>query len=364
MKGSGRLLAGLVAASVMVLGAGPAAADPAGPTDYRTTIIEVDPVTAQIELRILGGDSFVELAAEPGTEVRVPGYEGEPYLWFDADGTVWRNERSPSRWYNDDRYGGAEAPPEADKAAEPQWEAVARGGVHAWHDHRAHWMNEARPIGVEPGGTVLEAVIPLEVSGGPVDVHVRSVLLDGPSPVAAILGAAGAVVLGLGALARNRGPRGGSGGARADLPAVAGPQGLALAAAVALWSGLALVVAVAAMVGLPAEAAPGAITWLLPLVALAVVVGALVVVGRGLAALPLRMLAVPAALALAGAELLLWAWLRRLVLTRALVPTSAPAWIDRAVVAGAVVVGLAAVVGAVLSLGALRPPTRGTTTPG
>ena len=81
-----------------------------------TTIVEITPATPAVDVRILGGDSFVELAVEPGTEVRVAGYWGDDYLWFDGDGTVRRNDRSPSRWYSESRYG-ADVPVSLDLVA-------------------------------------------------------------------------------------------------------------------------------------------------------------------------------------------------------------------------------------------------------
>ncbi len=77
---------------------------------------------------------------------------------------------------------------EAAADAEPDWRPVAGGGIHAWHDHRAHWMSPVHPPGARPGDTVLEAVIPLVVNGSRVEVVVRSVLLAAPSPLPALAG--------------------------------------------------------------------------------------------------------------------------------------------------------------------------------
>ncbi len=336
-------LTGLLLVVVTVLGqAEPAAADPAGPTDYRSEIVAVEPATPAIELDIIGGDSFVELRAEPGTRVDVVGYEGEPYLRFDTDGRVWQNDRSPSRWLNDDRYGGAEIPPTADGDAEPDWIEVADDGTYAWHDHRAHWMNPSRPLGAEPGDTILEAVIPLVVDERAVSVSVRSELLAPPSPLPALVGVAAAVPVAW-LLWRRRAA--GSGAT------------LAVAGLVGAWAALATVVGVGSVLGLPAEAAPGPSLWLLPLLAALAVVAALVVVHRQLLAPPLRALVVPAALALAAAELLIWAWLRREAVVRALIPTVAPEWLDRLVVAGAAATGLVALAAAgVAATGLIREP--------
>ena len=59
---------------------------------------------------MVGGDGFLEMAVEPGHEVVVEGYDGEPYLRFRADGTVQENQNSPATYLNRNRYAGAEVP--------------------------------------------------------------------------------------------------------------------------------------------------------------------------------------------------------------------------------------------------------------
>ncbi len=349
MTGAAARTVALVAVVVaMTTGvASPAAADPVGPTDYRTEIVAIEPATPEVELAILGGDSFVELTARPGAEVRVTGYRGEPYLWFDGDGVVRQNERSPSRWLNDDRFGEAAIPPTADEEAEPDWVEVASDGVYAWHDHRAHWMNPARPIGSEPGDVILEAVIPLDVDGVPVAVQVQSELLASPSPLWSGAGALAALVGGAALLIgwRRRVAASGDELGRSD---AAGPLGvLAIVAGVAA---LATGVGLAATLGLPGEAAPGPVRWLLPLVAATAASTALVLVWTDRVAGPFRLLIVQLALALAGMELLLWSWLRREALLRALIPTEAPEWLDRMVIAGAAATGLVALAAAAATI--------------
>ncbi len=137
------LLAGLV----LAVGAAPAAADPAGPTNYTSSVTGVDPATDAIDVEVRGGDAFVVLTAAPGTTVEVAGYDGEPFLRIGPDGTVERNEASPARWLNEARYGARDTavPPEASSDAPPRWEPVADGGTYAWHDHRVHWMSPALP---------------------------------------------------------------------------------------------------------------------------------------------------------------------------------------------------------------------------
>jgi hypothetical protein len=323
-----------------------AAADPAGPTDFQTSIVSIDvggddplavdeeaAVLELFEVQILGGDSFVELAVDPGTEVRVPGYRREPYLWFQADGTVLQNERSPARWLNEDRYSDISLPASVDVDAEPEWVEVAADGTYAWHDHRAHWMNGDKPLGAEPGDTVVDDVVLLQVGEARTEVRVgvRSVLLEPPSPVPALVGGFVALVAALGAAWSWRTGLRQSGGSPVLNPA---------AFVTVAWAVAAAVVGFGAVAGLPAEAAPGLTAWALPAVGAAGIAAALVIRRQGLVAAPLAAQLVPAALLLAGIELLLWSFLRRAAVTSSLIPTELPMWLDRAVVSGAAVVGL------------------------
>jgi hypothetical protein len=205
---SGRLRTIAVATLGLLLVAGPAAADPAGPTHFRSTITdlaavgdgpseddsEIDP---DIEVEVLGGDAFLVVRAAPGTQVQIPGYEGEPYLRIAADGTVEINTRSPARWLNDERFGlpDTELPAQADADAPPTWEQVADGGEYAWHDHRIHWMSPTLPPSVDTARTetqqVSEWTVPLVVDDRQVVVAGELEWLPGPSPVLPV----GALVL-------------------------------------------------------------------------------------------------------------------------------------------------------------------------
>ena len=119
----------------------PVFADPAGPTDYRSEVVSVDPATADIEVEIIGGDSFVQLTAQPGTDVIVVGYRGEPYLWFRPDGTVAENRNAPTTYQNLSRYG-SEAPAGVDAGGRA---GLAAGGV-------GPSMGVARPSGALDAG--------------------------------------------------------------------------------------------------------------------------------------------------------------------------------------------------------------------
>lgn len=288
-------IASIVAALVALPTA--AFADPAGPTDYQTVVVGVDPAVDGLEVRMLGGDAFIELTAPSGTEVIVVGYRGEPYLRFAPDGTVWQNRLSESTWLNEDRYAEIDLPAGVDNEAAPEWEEVGSGGRFAWHDHRTHWMNREPPPSTEPGDTILEATVPVDVDGSRATISVRSTYVEPPGPWASSLGAVVGLVL-AGAVSR-----------RLDLRI-----GLATLASAAL------VVGVWERLSLPTEAAASALVFLLP-------GGALF-----FAAIARPPVAAIAATFSAG-QLLAWAFLRWPVLTKPILPTAAPWPLDRFVTA-------------------------------
>jgi hypothetical protein len=319
--------------TVAVLGAAtPATADPAGPTNYdsRLTGLEAEDGTPSgevpVRFEILGGDAFLAVSAAPGTEVEVPGYDGEPYVRIAADGTVEVNQRSPSRWLNDARYGAedVEVPPEADAAAPPRWEVVATDGEYAWHDHRIHWMSPSLPRQVDPAAGTAQPVtawtVPLRVDGQPLTLTGELRWLPGPSPAVpgsvALLAVAGAA-----ALARLR-------------PGWA-PAAVAAGGLLALGTGL------AGTTGLPAGADADPFLVVLPALALAVVgVGALL--GRGGPARGTGPAGRARLVAAAGGlPLLVWVVLQAAALTRPIVPGALPAGLVRTAVAVAAVTGLA-----------------------
>ncbi|MGB9344610.1 MAG: hypothetical protein WCA90_01130, partial [Ilumatobacteraceae bacterium] len=245
-----RLLVGIAAGLLgsALLGSS-ALADPAGPTDYQSEIVAVEPPTATIETSIVGGDSFFQLTVDPGTEVIVVGYQGEDALWFRPDGTVWENGNSPSTYLNADRLGGASIPANATADAEPDWRQVASDGNFSWHDHRAHWMQEARPFGLGPGDQILESVIPLVVDGGDVEVTVISTWQPAPSPLPAAVGVVGGITLAVAAWFLHRSRR---------LPALlAATPVVVVAVVVGIWQFLSL----------PPETGPRAVWWVLPVIA-------------------------------------------------------------------------------------------------
>lgn len=335
-----RVLFSLVVAAWLVMGSPAALADPPGPTDYQSAITSIEPPVAGITLSIVGGDSFVVLDVASGHEVFVIGYRGEQYLRFDSDGSVAVNTRSPSHYLNNDRFGAAVVPAEADAAAEPVWVPVADDGSYAWHDHRTHWMNTLPPPGLGPGDQVAEGVVPLVVDGVEVDVTVQSYWLSGPSRVPVFGGIAIGLVAAV-AIGRH--------GRRAAAVLAALATGALFIGSVAFWS-------------VPGETGPAWSLWALPATSLLAALAATGSGGPGRWRVRLyrnrAMLQLTAAL-----ELVAWSWLHRQWLWRAIIPTAAPFWLDRMVAAATMAGALGAVVTVVMAAagasGGVTEPRRG-----
>jgi hypothetical protein len=179
-----------VAAGLLLVTAPPAGADAAGPSDFRSEVTGIEPPLGGVEADIRGGDSFLELTVEPEHTVIVTGYEGEPYLRFQPDGTVERNRLSTATYLNDDRKGtGVEIPAaatEADADTLPEWEEIAGGGTYAWHDHRVHWMQDASPNverGERVGGEYDPWRVPIVVDGALSEIRGTLVYAETVSPL-------------------------------------------------------------------------------------------------------------------------------------------------------------------------------------
>jgi hypothetical protein len=189
------------AAGALVLTAGPAAADPTGPTNYVSTVTDTP---AGLTADVVGGDSYLTLTVPAGTEVVVPGYDdAEVYLRFNADGSVEVNTNSVAYYFSLGRYG-AEVPAGLEPGTvAPTWELVAEDGAYSWHDHRIHWMSPTPPDFIDTGADAVQPVydweIPLLVDGDPVAITGELVWVPPVSPLpglgALVVGLAGAVAL-------------------------------------------------------------------------------------------------------------------------------------------------------------------------
>jgi hypothetical protein len=164
-------------ALLLVVGAGPAHADAAGPGNYESEVDAVVPRVAAVHAEVRGGDAFLRIEVDPGHEVVVEGYEGEPYLRIDAHGVVSENQLSPARQLNGARFGTADDagydPTQADPTAPPDWRRVDDGGAYSWHDHRIHYMGGPTSVidGADGRVEVFAWSVPITVDGEPAAVE-------------------------------------------------------------------------------------------------------------------------------------------------------------------------------------------------
>ena len=328
MRAFARVVVAFGALGAVLAPAPPVFADPAGPTDFRTEIVEVRPDTPSIEVSVEGGDSFIRLRVTDDADVLVLGYNDEPYLSF-ADGIIAHNVRSPATYDNEQRYGAAEWPDIVDPDAPPEWEQIGTGSAWSWHDHRAHWMQEELPIGLEPGQALPMPAIELLVDDTPVEIEVTTILQESPAWWPTVFG----LLIGL------------------QLALVAGILGRAmLTTATGLLAIAALVVGAGQYLSLSAETGPLITWWLMPALALAAAIATIAIYGRS-------EILERGLVAFAGVQLALWAILRRDGLSKAVLPTDVPFWFDRAVTAGVLVGGVT------VTVMILRPLFRSAATP-
>lgn len=161
----------------LVLGASPAGADPAEPTNYRSKVLAETPDAPGVEVRIEGGDAFVTIEVEAGHTVIVEGYDSEEWLRIEPDGTVSQNLRSRATYWNADRLALTPVPADIRPTDAPEYEVVGEDGRYTWHDHRTHWMSPDLPpvvVGRESETVVVPLVagssewtIPVVVDGTP-----------------------------------------------------------------------------------------------------------------------------------------------------------------------------------------------------
>ena len=321
----------VAATAIVVFGASPAAAHNIGsaePSNWRTRITGVTGAVRGVELNVVEAGGRVELINRTGTDVVVLGYapHHEPYLRIGPAG-VFENTRSPATYVNRERLTNpADAPPEADATAEPEWQKVDSGRSARWHDHRVHFMGTQPPPGIrrDPGveRKLLDWELPLRYGDDEIVYAGDLTWVPGPSklPKLAIAVLAGAVLVALGL--RRRG--GGSEmGWRASL------AGLLLALTVLdiiRFAGLASDgdVSFASAAG---DNVLGVITWV---VALAAVV----------ALLARTMLTAAPVVAAAGVLFVVASVVDLDVLARSQLPGTAPEWVARLAVAGGFGIGL------------------------
>lgn len=312
----------------------PAAADPVGPTNYRSRVLSVSPTPPSgVVVEILGGDAFVRLQVPRGHTATVPDYSTSdgagPYLRFDADGTVRRNANAVATIINRSRSGPTREAPPSPRTS--RWEVVSSDGSYQWHDHRIHLMGKARAWTgddhrIDMGGPDGTWEIPLAIDGRASTI--TGELVHVPPPPSWLWWSLVPLLAVLIALVGRRRPAGPD----------AGTDPTAITAV--LVSLASLTVGWASRAGLPAEAAPGWPILAVPAVAL---VASLALAGPARSRPLPRRVATAAIVATLGS----WAWLRRAVLTASIVPTALPPPLDRGVTAAALGLAVGLTVGLV-----------------
>lgn len=153
-------------------------------SNYRSTITDTAGLDT-VQWRILNADEYLQVTNVSGTELMVEDYAGNPYLRVGPDG-VFRNRNSQATYINADRFGQTAVPVDIQVGGPPDWEQISDAQTYAWHDHRIHWMAQARPPGVQtsPGTeqVVLDWSVPFRLDGTPHALTGELVWVPGANP--------------------------------------------------------------------------------------------------------------------------------------------------------------------------------------
>lgn len=317
---------------MVCISAAPAAAHGVGglePTNYESRVVRIVPDVPGIEVRTVDLGERLELTNDTDADVVVLGYDGEPYLRVGPRGT-FVNDRSPARFINRTLRGTSPVPASADPDAAPQWRRIDAGTTVRWHDHRAHWMGEEDPPAVrdDPSSPHVVQSFRIELRAGGDTVRVVGDVrwIPPPSPWPWLAGAA-VLAIGVVVLACRRHV---AAALALGLGCLIGAQVLHV---VGLWGGS--TASVGSRLGAGAYSLGGIVLSVVALVLLA---------RRGPRS------AVPLAL-LAGLFLALAGGLADVTtLSRSVVPSTLPAWLDRLSVAVTIGAGIGVAVVAGLEL--------------
>ncbi len=157
------------------LAAAPSAIAHQGNPDFRSEITSITSAATADGLRVevQNFDDNVQVVNRTGKEVEIEGYDGEPYVRLNPDGTVEVNLNSPAYYLNQDRFAKVSVPTRADPKATPDWKQVDDTGLYSWHDHRSHYMGLNTPPQVKDSSVetkVFDYSIPASVDGRPVEI--------------------------------------------------------------------------------------------------------------------------------------------------------------------------------------------------
>ncbi|MEU2616339.1 hypothetical protein ABZ570_32980 [Micromonospora sp. NPDC007271] len=146
--------------AVLIVAAGPAAPAAAhgggqpipDAAYYRADLDAVTPPPPGVRVRVDPGGEWIEITNSGPAEVVVLGYSREPYLRITAT-TVQENQLSQTTYLNRSLFADTLPAGQDPAALAPAWQTIGSRGTARWHDHRIHWMGQARPPAVkaDPG---------------------------------------------------------------------------------------------------------------------------------------------------------------------------------------------------------------------
>lgn len=179
------VVVGLVAAMLPVTPAAAHQVGGMGATNFRTTLISVEPAVAGVSLRVIENGSRLELRNDTDVVVVIGGYDGEPYARVGPEG-VEVNDNSPATFLNRGRFVTTAVPATADGRGPPEWRQVSDEPVWRWHDHRVHWASTSLPPAVEAAPDVPHRIrdwtVPLWYGEAVVTATGTLDWVPGPSP--------------------------------------------------------------------------------------------------------------------------------------------------------------------------------------
>jgi hypothetical protein len=173
------IIAGFAAVLAAAL-AGPAVAHGGGPPNpdaayYRTALAGDNVLPSGVTAAVDPAGEWLQMGYTGAADLVVLGYSGEPYLHITATGAQ-ENALSPATYLN--RAGFADLPAgNVAASVAPVWQPIAAVGRVRWHDHRIHWMGQARPPMVAADPTHAHVVLTWTVhateAGQPFDIRGR-----------------------------------------------------------------------------------------------------------------------------------------------------------------------------------------------
>jgi hypothetical protein len=197
-----RTLAAAALAAVAALISATSAFAHAGNPNFESLVSGVSPSIPGFSVQVLNGDDRLAVENSGRQTVTIDGYNGEPYVRMDPDGTVAVNLKSPAYYLNKDPLNPGTVPAFADADAAPQWKVVEHTGRYEFHDHRIHFMSASTPSQVKDKSKrtkVFDWKVPVKTASasGSINGQLFWRGSSGGAPVGAFIGLGAIVLLGL-----------------------------------------------------------------------------------------------------------------------------------------------------------------------